>query len=184
MSPPTAKRAVKPKATDTDVQPPPVEPEQYEAAVLAEELANYREFVGMAADGEQLDATDMAQVTFSMRTCGIPGHAWRRDIDGERRMREFNQALDELIAGQTERDIEVQQLTSEIQHIERRLAEAKGRRHELTKVVPSSISGYSQRIGQLRSEHPHLFHSIEGVVRARMEAKAKQAATFRADWGS
>jgi len=78
----------------------------------------------------------------------------------------------------------VQQLTSEIQHIERRLAEAKGRRHELTKVVPSSISGYSQRIGQLRSEHPHLFHSIEGVVRARMEAKAKQAATFRADWGS
>lgn len=184
MSPTTAKRAAKTKATDSDVQPPPASPEQFEAAVLAEELATYRQFVGMAADGEQLDATDMAQVTCSMRTCGIPGHSWRRDIDGERRMREFNQALDELIAGQTERDIEVQQLTSEIQHIERRLAEAKGRRHELTKVVPSSISGYSQRIGQLRSEHPHLFHSIEGVVRARMEAKAKQAATFRADWGS
>ena len=184
MSPTTAKRAAKTKATDSDVQPPPVEPEQYEAAVLAEELANYREFVGMAADGEQLDATDMAQVTFSMRTCGIPGHAWRRDIDGERRMREFNQALDELIAGQTERDIEVQQLTSEIQHIERRLAEAKGRRHELTKVVPSTISGYSQRIGQLRSEAPHLFEGVDAVVRERMAAKAKQAATFRADWGS
>jgi chromosome segregation ATPase len=125
----------------------------------------------------------MALIGSAMRDLEIPGHAWRRDTDAERKFRDFNRQLDELIAGQGERDIEVQQLTSEIKHIERRLAEATGRRHELTVVVPNTISGYSQRIGQLRSEHPRLFHSIDDVVRERIAAKARKSASFRADWG-
>jgi hypothetical protein len=177
--------ATAPKRKPTKAQPSaPADLEQLEQESLRQALAEYRHAVAEAADGKQHDGAEMAVIRAAMNEIGIPAYCWKRDIDAERRMRDFNQSLDELIAGQGQRDIEVQQLTSEIQHIERRLAEAKGRRHELTKVVPSSISGYSQRIGQLRSEHPHLFHGIEGVVRARMEAKAKQAATFRADWGS
>jgi predicted nucleic acid-binding Zn-ribbon protein len=127
----------------------------------------------------------MGQVSGVMNMLEIPTHAWKRDIDAERRMRDFNRHLDELLAGQGERDAEVQLLDAEIRQVERRLAEARSRRHQLAVNAPNTIAGYSQRIGQLRSEHPHLFHGLDDVVRHRLAEKARKAAAAPQNgWGA
>ena len=158
----------------------PADMEQVELDALRESLGEYRTAVADAADGKQHDASEMNVIRSAMRDIGIPAYAWARDIEARRKMRSLNASLDELLEAQGKRDIEAQQLDAEIQQIKRRLAEANARRHELVTVAPMTISNLSTRIGQTRTEHPHLFHSVEDVVRHRVAENAKRAAAASA----
>ena len=65
-------------------------------------------------------------------------------------------------------------LATEIEHVTRRLAQARGRLHELTVVRPQMIAGLNRRLGEMELNHPHILASLDKAVRLKLSAQMQQ----------
>lgn len=166
MSSATAKRPRK--------APPPTL-EEAAAARLREDLTQYRKFVAEAAAGTQFQSADLDQINELLGSLGLPRYAWQRDIDALKRHRQLAADVESLEGSRQADADESHVLAAEIKHVERRLAQARGRLHELTVVRPQTITGLHQRLHELEANHPHTLGDIGKAVAIKMAAQQRKA---------
>ena len=164
------KRTRKPKQAEAEVTLDQVVEQR-----LREMLESYREYVEKAATGEQVYGDDLARVESLLGDMELPVYAWARDVEALKKQRHLTIQLEEAEARRPAEVKEAEQLAADIPHIERRLAEARGRLNELTAVRTNTIVGLHQRLQELRMNHPHVLGSVEKAIELKM-AKRKQRA--------
>ncbi len=150
--------------------------EHLEESRIRDDLQAYRDAVHKAASGYRHEGSELSCISGVMHTLGIPGHAWKKDIEAVRRMKDAEAKQDELLGRQKDREIEAQQLAAEHKQIQRRLGEVKARLHVVTVVEPNTLASYGHRQGELRLNHPHVFAPLGEMVKERIQALQAKAA--------
>lgn len=142
---------------------------------LRTKLTNYREEVTRAADGDHFHGDDLGRVEAMLTDLELPHFAWERDVAALKKHRHLSQQLADVESRRPADLEEAATLTKEIAHIERRLAEARGRLNEVTRVSSNLAVGLSQRLCELESNHPHVLGDVEWAVGIKMAARKKRA---------
>lgn len=153
----------------------PMTLEQAAAAKMRETLQQYRERVVEAADGMPFFASQLEVVDALLTELGLPRFAWERDADALKRHRQLTADATALEAARQDDADEAAVISAELKALERRMAQARGRLHELTTVRPQTIVALHQRLHELEANHPHTLSDIDKAVALKMAAQQRKA---------
>jgi septal ring factor EnvC (AmiA/AmiB activator) len=158
----------------------PAEPqmtlEEMAGAKLRETLEQYRHLVAEAADGEQFFQPQLEHVAGLLEHLRLPAFTFDRDVQALRKYRQLEAEAASVEATRQQDADEAKVLNAEIAAVTRRLAQARGRLHELTVVRPQLFIGLNRRLGELEVEHPHLLARLAKAMQLRLAAQQRQAA--------
>lgn len=142
---------------------------------VREQLGEYRELVGRAAGGEQLDERALARVLSLLDSLRLPQAAWSRDVIARRDFDAADKAGAAALAKKPAQEKRLVEVITRLAELEEELRSLRVERHNLAEVEPAVRVHYGRTCNELAASHPHLLFDLDDSVRRYLEAHARKA---------